>query len=219
MADDDLLGRDARSQQLQDLHGDQLGLGALPTGLEQPHRAARIETLAGGLEQPALERVQRDPGAGLVVLVERRQLEHPRRQRGQLRHSLRARAQRIATRLVRQRHRHLDADHPRERLDRVALERVQIVEAVEEHRIRAPAARLRPQRVECPPRVQILVDPPYAMFSSFQPLLAERLPALLAADGVVVVESDQRDEPELPLAVRTSRRYGSARVTLFEHER
>jgi 16S rRNA (guanine966-N2)-methyltransferase len=63
----------------------------------------------------------------------------------------------------------------------------------------------------------ILVDPPYAMFSSFQPLLAERLPALLAPNGLVVVESDQREQPELPLAQRTSRRYGSARVTLFEH--
>jgi len=45
---------------------------------------------------------------------------------------------------------------------------------------------------------------------------AERLPALLSPDGLVVVESDWREEPELPLAVRTSRRYGSARVTLFE---
>jgi 16S rRNA (guanine966-N2)-methyltransferase len=63
----------------------------------------------------------------------------------------------------------------------------------------------------------ILVDPPYAMFSSFQPLLAERLPELLAPDGLVVVETDQREQPELPLAVRTTRRYGSARVTLFEH--
>ncbi|MDX6515582.1 MAG: rRNA (guanine966-N2)-methyltransferase [Gaiellaceae bacterium] len=62
----------------------------------------------------------------------------------------------------------------------------------------------------------ILVDPPYAMFATFQPLLAERLPALLSPDGLVVVESDQRDEPDLPLAMRTSRRYGSSRVTLFE---
>jgi 16S rRNA (guanine966-N2)-methyltransferase len=65
----------------------------------------------------------------------------------------------------------------------------------------------------------ILVDPPYAMLPTFQPLLAERLPVLLSPDGLVVVESDWREEPELPLAVRTSRRYGSARVTLFEHAR
>jgi 16S rRNA (guanine966-N2)-methyltransferase len=65
----------------------------------------------------------------------------------------------------------------------------------------------------------ILVDPPYAMLSTFQPLLAERLPALLSPDGLVVVESDWREEPELPLAIRTTRRYGSARVTLFEQPR
>jgi hypothetical protein len=57
------------------------------------------------------------------------------------------------------------------------------------------------------------------MLPTFQPLLAERLPVLLSPDGLVVVESDWREEPELPLAVRTSRRYGSARVTLFEHAR
>jgi 16S rRNA (guanine966-N2)-methyltransferase len=63
----------------------------------------------------------------------------------------------------------------------------------------------------------ILVDPPYSMLATFQPLLAERLPVLLSPDGLVVVESDWREEPELPLSVRTSRRYGAARVTLFEH--
>jgi len=32
-----------------------------------------------------------------------------------------------------------------------------------------------------------------------------------------VVETSSREEPELPLSTRTSRRYGSARLTLFEH--
>jgi hypothetical protein len=31
-----------------------------------------------------------------------------------------------------------------------------------------------------------------------------------------VVETRAKEEPDLPLAVRTSRRYGSARLTLFE---
>ncbi len=62
----------------------------------------------------------------------------------------------------------------------------------------------------------VLVDPPYRMFDSFQPTLAAYLPALLAEDGLVVVETDKRTEPELPLAQRTSRTYGSARLTLFE---
>jgi hypothetical protein len=32
-----------------------------------------------------------------------------------------------------------------------------------------------------------------------------------------VVETGARTEPALPLPIRTSRRYGSARLTLFEH--
>jgi hypothetical protein len=47
--------------------------------------------------------------------------------------------------------------------------------------------------------------------------LARYLPRLLAEDGLVVFETAARVEPELPLAKRTSRKYGSARVTLFEH--
>lgn len=62
----------------------------------------------------------------------------------------------------------------------------------------------------------VLVDPPYGMLTEIQPRLARHLPPLLAADGLVVVETDSRSEPELPLAVRTSRKYGQTRVTLFE---
>jgi 16S rRNA G966 N2-methylase RsmD len=63
----------------------------------------------------------------------------------------------------------------------------------------------------------VLVDPPYRMFSSLQNTLSRFLPDLLAADGLVVVETDAKEEPALPLALRTSRRYGSARVSVFEH--
>src|SRR6266540_4951705 len=64
----------------------------------------------------------------------------------------------------------------------------------------------------------VLVDPPYRMFDSLQPTLAVYLPAVLAEDGLVVVETDKRTQPELPpLAERTSRAYGSARLTVFEH--
>jgi 16S rRNA (guanine966-N2)-methyltransferase len=62
----------------------------------------------------------------------------------------------------------------------------------------------------------VLVDPPYGMLNEIQPRLARHLPSLLAADGVVVLETDARAEPELPLPVRTSRKYGQTRVTLFE---
>jgi 16S rRNA (guanine966-N2)-methyltransferase len=62
----------------------------------------------------------------------------------------------------------------------------------------------------------VLVDPPYEMLTEIQPRLARHLPPLLAADGLVVLETDARTEPELPLPVRTSRKYGQTRVTLFE---
>jgi 16S rRNA (guanine966-N2)-methyltransferase len=63
----------------------------------------------------------------------------------------------------------------------------------------------------------VLVDPPYAMFADLQPQLARYVPAVLAAHGLAVVETDARTQPELPpLVPRTSRRYGSARITLFE---
>jgi 16S rRNA G966 N2-methylase RsmD len=63
----------------------------------------------------------------------------------------------------------------------------------------------------------VLVDPPYGMFSRVQTGLASYLPSVLNEDGLVVVETGAREEPELPLVLRTSRRYGSTRLTLFEH--
>jgi 16S rRNA (guanine966-N2)-methyltransferase len=63
----------------------------------------------------------------------------------------------------------------------------------------------------------VLVDPPYAM-TDFD-TLARYLPRVLADDGLAVLESAVRTEPELAgLAVRTTRKYGSTRVTVFEHE-
>jgi 16S rRNA (guanine966-N2)-methyltransferase len=63
----------------------------------------------------------------------------------------------------------------------------------------------------------ILVDPPYDVVESVAVRLALYLPGVLAENGLVVLESSARDEPELPpLERRTTRRYGSARVSLFE---
>jgi 16S rRNA (guanine966-N2)-methyltransferase len=64
----------------------------------------------------------------------------------------------------------------------------------------------------------VLVDPPYHMFSSVQTGLARYLPAVLDTDALVVVETGAAEEPELPLPKRTSRRYGSARLTVFESD-
>jgi 16S rRNA G966 N2-methylase RsmD len=62
----------------------------------------------------------------------------------------------------------------------------------------------------------VLIDPPYRLLAGLLPTLARYLPSVVAPDGLVVVESDAREEPELPLPKRTSRRYGSARITVFE---
>jgi 16S rRNA (guanine966-N2)-methyltransferase len=63
----------------------------------------------------------------------------------------------------------------------------------------------------------VLADPPYAMTD--YAAIARYLPRVLSDDGLLVLETDAKTEPELPgLAVRTSRKYGSTRVTVFEHE-
>jgi 16S rRNA (guanine966-N2)-methyltransferase len=61
----------------------------------------------------------------------------------------------------------------------------------------------------------VLIDPPYGHLQGLLPMLSAHLPAIVEPDGIVLVESSARDEPELPLAKRTSRRYGSARLTVF----
>lgn len=61
----------------------------------------------------------------------------------------------------------------------------------------------------------VLADPPYDHWAELEPRLAELLPAVLTENGLLVVETEARSEPELPLEVVTSRRYGSARITIF----
>lgn len=61
----------------------------------------------------------------------------------------------------------------------------------------------------------VLVDPPYGEWDEHAPALAEHVPELLSEAGLVVVETAERIEPELPLDLVTTRRYGSARITVF----
>jgi 16S rRNA (guanine966-N2)-methyltransferase len=61
----------------------------------------------------------------------------------------------------------------------------------------------------------ILADPPYG-FTAYD-RLAPHLTRLVAPDGLAVVQTPAALEPRLEgLTTRTSRRYGSARLTLFE---
>ncbi len=61
----------------------------------------------------------------------------------------------------------------------------------------------------------VLADPPYADWRSHAPVLARLVPGVLAAAGLLVVETAARVEPELPLDLVTTRRYGSARITVY----
>jgi 16S rRNA (guanine966-N2)-methyltransferase len=63
----------------------------------------------------------------------------------------------------------------------------------------------------------VLCDPPYGALPRLQPVLSDLLPHVLAPDGLLVVESDARETPELPLEQLTSRKYGNVRLTLFAH--
>ena len=93
-------------------------------------------------------------------------------------------------------------------LDKLALEGATVIRDDAARKLAADAAAGRRYDL-------VLIDPPYRMLARLLPTLAAYVPAVVAPDGLVVVESDARDEPELPLPQRTSRRYGSARVTVF----
>jgi 16S rRNA G966 N2-methylase RsmD len=80
---------------------------------------------------------------------------------------------------------------------------------------RDATAVLREERTAGRRHDLILLDPPYDCWAELGPQLAGLLPAVVAEAGIVVVETDARTEPTLPLALVTTRRYGSARLTLF----
>jgi 16S rRNA (guanine966-N2)-methyltransferase len=61
----------------------------------------------------------------------------------------------------------------------------------------------------------VFCDPPYDEYAALAPTLARYAAKLLTDDGLLVLETAAKTEPQLPLAQRTSRRYGAARITLF----
>jgi 16S rRNA (guanine966-N2)-methyltransferase len=61
----------------------------------------------------------------------------------------------------------------------------------------------------------VFCDPPYGDWGRLEPQLAELLPSVLAEEGTLVVETGARTEPQLPLDLAKSRRYGSARISIF----
>jgi 16S rRNA (guanine966-N2)-methyltransferase len=95
-------------------------------------------------------------------------------------------------------------------LDKLGLKGARIVRSDARRALAAEAAAGRRYDL-------VLVDPPYRMLDSLLPTLSTYLPSLLAEDGLVVVESPAGEHPELPLPERTSRKYGSVRLTVFEN--
>jgi 16S rRNA (guanine966-N2)-methyltransferase len=61
----------------------------------------------------------------------------------------------------------------------------------------------------------LLVDPPYERWAALEEGLAPLLAAVVAPSGLVVVETGAGTEPRVTLDLVTSRRYGSARLTVF----
>jgi 16S rRNA (guanine966-N2)-methyltransferase len=61
----------------------------------------------------------------------------------------------------------------------------------------------------------VFADPPYGTWREREPRYAELLPSVLADTGALAVETDARTQPDLPLELVTSRRYGAARITIF----
>jgi hypothetical protein len=48
--------------------------------------------------------------------------------------------------------------------------------------------------------------------------MISHLPEILAPGGTLLVETAAEEEPDVPLPKRTTRRYGAARLTLFDAE-
>lgn len=63
----------------------------------------------------------------------------------------------------------------------------------------------------------VFLDPPYAQAASLARKLGEALPRVLAANALVVLESDRRAPLALGLEVERERRYGDTSITIHRH--
>ena len=77
------------------------------------------------------------------------------------------------------------------------------------------AQALREERARSHRYDLVLADAPYEAWATHAPVLARSLPELLEPGGLAVIETAARVEPGLPLDLVTTRRYGSARISVF----
>ena len=107
----------------------------------------------------------------------------------------------------------VERDRAAARVIQANLEKLGLTGAVVSSRDVASA--LRDERARGRAYDLVLVDPPYGEWETHATVLADLVPAVLAPDALVVVETSARVEADLPLPVVTARRYGSARITVF----
>ncbi len=93
------------------------------------------------------------------------------------------------------------------------LEKLRLTGAVVENRDAGSA--LREEREREHRYDLVLADPPYDDWERHAVMLSELLPEVLEPHALVVIETSERIEPDLPLDLVTTRRYGSARITVF----
>ena len=123
-------------------------------------------------EQRALEVVQRVARGSRVMIAHGRQLlRRPGSQRRQLLEHSRHRLERHAAALVGERDHRVGPGDAGQRLERVELERREVVEAVDEHRRIAPRRRVAPERVERAPGEELGIGEP----GIFEPLPVARV--------------------------------------------
>ena len=107
----------------------------------------------------------------------------------------------------------VERDRDAARVIQANLEKLRLIGATVANRDVTTA--LRDQRARNLRYDLVLVDPPYDEWQRHAAVLSELLPDVLDDDALVVVETRERVEPELPLDLVTTRRYGSARITVF----
>jgi 16S rRNA (guanine966-N2)-methyltransferase len=107
----------------------------------------------------------------------------------------------------------VEHDRAAARVIQANLEKLRLTGAVVANRDVASA--LREDRERGRRYDLVLVDPPYDEWETHAGTLADLLPGVLGEDALVVVETSGRTEPSLPLDHVTTRRYGSARITVF----
>jgi 16S rRNA (guanine966-N2)-methyltransferase len=107
----------------------------------------------------------------------------------------------------------VERDRDAARVIRSNLEKLRLTGATVENR--DVSAVLRDETARRRQYDLVLVDPPYEEWERHAATLGERLPGILEDGAIVVVETSDRIEPDLPLDLVTTRRYGSARITVF----